>query len=511
MSTATTKVTINSETVTGRQALRESIYNEMPEMDIRPIDIAEVVNWASPEYREIAAKAVESGEETTIEVDISFDMLRSLIAANGANRESTPSHYTNLAFQFLGQRDEESGDLADERTGYLPAMSKLVISKDGFVVDGGHSLKALASAYFPLHLWHGIHTQEVMEAVEGVEEPDPENPEHWVTVEETVYPSLGKFEPCVATDEQGNRMLPYGDDESFGFDEAEEIAAERRSALESRDRLRMVCTINAPTHIAQKLAEARLNIDVPAILNMCPPVRAHMERIDISAELAAQVINGWRLRSDCSVDKDGEMRFGKMNKGGRPNNAEAPVWYLTIAPKLVDALSLLRNEHGQVDIPNCLKTGGDSPKWALSFKDILVAMCCLDSKGQKRLAKALDGSKNEASNYAKALAPFLLKPSGADKFWSKAKTWWIVNSLIAYGSGKSSTVATGFPVNPEKDDNPQDDKSLRASGWDIGESDTLEDGEEIRGEVMAELGPIVDELSHHAEKAAESLNRKRKK
>lgn len=479
-----------SDSAAKRAQFRNEILNAQVERDIRPIDLEIVRNACLEDYKDNFDNAARTGTVETVRCRITYDLIRGLIMANGANRGRTISHCEGLATDFRGL--DSNGEPAKDM-GFESAMTHIVLSPGGLMLDGGHSTFAIALAFFGTHIFKDIYTRQVSFKDDASGEMVSETCD--MHLEEGVSKN---FALNLDYDEQGKPI--YSD--TSGDEKAQQW-------LDKYDDSQLVVNIvlNAPAHICRKLAERRLNIGVKEYLEMVPQLKKFMEETKIDSNTWEQVVKGWKLRTDCKENKDGSITYGTLNKGGRPNNAEAPAWLLAFAPQAHDALVVIGESfivHGLIG----------SKGTRLSKKDILVAMCCLNVEGMQRLWGALSADKQNASAFAKALAPHVVN-DGTNPLWAAKPAWWIVTALIAYGKGKSPEKATSIPLSVgEAETHPQQDPELRANGWDSYEYDCLvESGDQIlegedRDDILVACGEQVSTLIGVSEELATTLKSK---
>ena len=480
------------------QAYRKAIMGANVEQDIRPVPTELILEHVLPEYQDIAKAALASGEPAVVKCQMSPEILKALIAANGANRQRTISHVEGLASDFRGQTDENGNRVPD--TGYIPSMTKVVLSEGQIVVDGGHSTMAMMLAFYPLYHLDGIYTEDVEIPRSDLDEDefDKDNEEHYETVTRTVYPAVSdKFPLNVALDNEKNRMLPTEEEPEFGVEEAEELAQEHRNRYAESD-LVFDLDLNAPASVCKKLASRRLNMTIATYIEMVPQLRHWAENtLGLDMKTVGEVTKGWYLRTNSKYDSEGNIVYGRLDAGGRPSNEEAPVWLLAFAERLENAYNLLKA--GTDTVAFYKKADG------IGLKNVLVAMVCSDDAGMEKIAKGLTGNATKSPALANEIEKHLSKPADHTGPWNKSPAKLLVAILVAFGRGKSAKDACQMSTD---DDTYQTDAKYRGHGWDSGDANECEDGNEDRSDVLVSMSPLVDEASLAGETTAKSIKSK---
>jgi len=489
-----------SESQADADAFRHEVLKTSAVIDDRPLSMEILREAVVDAYLPIFDDAVANGSEAAIRVHIQRDMLRSWLAANGANRNRKDSHYLLLALLF--------------RSDYDSSCTHWVLTKAGKVANGGHSGMGAALAFFPEDIHYGIYGRPYIDPTTKAEvkADSPEGIERLQTVEEDgeeldyslggyyyekdglVYETVLPTMLPPTTDKDGKpvdrRVGEYDKETGFVLGSDDD-----KYRAKYGDLLQVTMVINAPETATLKMDDVRLEADYADFLQMIGSIKQWISESGLTHADVGQIAKGWYLRTECKPETaSAPAVYGYMSKGGRPNKPDVMFWFLTMVPHLADSLNLLRDANDTIIPKFCNDLTG---KGQLSLKDLLVAMMVSEPAGRKRLAKMVTTTNDKgfgkllSNELARRYATVGLNKPNADQ---------MISMLVAYGMGVKDPIdavlVKGYGTDAK--DKPIQHWQIeanRAHGWDRGHANYADsDSPESRSEVMKEMAEICTAL-----------------
>lgn len=500
------KVSHTMDSIQYRKECRNEILTAKDTRKFHPLDLTIVRGVVLEDYLDIFDKAVASGAETTVRIDLSDakNFLHHWMRANGANRTPKDVHYNNLAKNFQNE--------------FSSSATHWVVTTEGMVSNAGHSGVATAIAYYPEDIFYGVNGKPHMIDDKEVLPTSAEGKALLESEDNNNYFFVG-------TNEDGKQVVCYSivPPRPEGLKKIGEYDEEGRyiqgtDSPELRDPVKMQATlvINAPVNSCLKMDDVRLEADYKDFLEMVGCLRSYIKTLPINIETLASVLLSWYKRTNHKVSSE-SVTYGSLGKGGRPTKADVQQWAIAAMPSLKLALQYLLNTEGKVRLFP-LWTKGQFQKGGITLPYALVAMMVSDDAGKERIADLLTmnipNNDNKLPEDIRKFRDKVVVAANAESHPLNADS--MVECLILYGMGVKDWIAKGTTQvqleghTAEKPAlaNPWLIEALRASGWDRNDLDL---GQEKWGTALQDAANKLSSLmgdTSHAKSAARKATRK---
>lgn len=506
-SATTTKDTVNSMLVAGRNEIRKHVLTCEDNREFKPLDLSLIRPLVVDSDISKFDMLVETGNNGVVEIDLNRDFdsavefLRGWLQANGKNRTPKATHYSYLADKF--------------REGFAPDATNWVLDRNGMVRNGGHSSHATVLAFYPPFVEYGISgspikvTDENDNEVNLLANSDEGNAylvEDYYADDEVFTPNyyyVGKdkatgelivFEsqPLVWKTENENKRVGQFDDDGRYVE-----GSDTPSVREGQD-LRISLRINADPTSCLKMDDVRLEASFDDYLEMVAPIRAHMDSLPQKVkEVCGTIFRNYYLRVNHKTDS-----YGSLGKGGRLNKSDVQQWYIAGITQLLDSVELLLNSTKTDIAPFVHFSTSKTTKGSISLVHALVAMMVVDTAGRKRIAKLLlSDYKNfaDAPESIRKLRDFIIKPKSSPTAPANADQ--IVQALVFVAKGSHDPVEdmtktyNSATIEGKEDTaesiSPWQCEPNRFDGWDRSNTDVLDDGSEEFTDVCIEAAKRI--------------------
>lgn len=474
------KVSHTMDSIEYRKQCRDEIFECKDTRKFHPLSLDIVRKVVLPDYLPIFDKAVKSGKEVTVRIDLSDarDFIHAWMKANGANRTPKDVHYNHLAVNFANE--------------FSSSATHWVLTVDGMVSNAGHSGMATAIAYYPEDIFYGISglPHEVPSAsdpktmvtvpVDSAEgkallEAEDNNGYYFAAIDDKTGENLVHYS-IVPPRPEGLRPIGQYEGEKF-------IEGSDSPELRDPEKMQATLVINAPANSCLKMDDVRLEASYQDFLEMVGPLRSYIKTLPISIEQLATVLLNWYKRTNHKVASE-SITFGSLGKGGRPTKSDVQQWAITAIPLLKLSLQYLLNTEGKIRLFP-LWTKNQFQKGGITLVYALVSMMVSDDKGRKRIAELLTmnipANDTDLKDDVREFRDKVLVPANATSHALNADS--LVECLILYGLGKPNWVELGttqVQLEGHTADKPAlanswQVEALRAKGWDRNELDLGEE------------------------------------